>query len=67
MIDIPPGWLALIGSLGASLATGIGIFLRYKQKEITDRDAIIAKLQAQLDAMRDQRLQALQDQLNKRG
>lgn len=67
MVDIPTGWLALATAIVTSLGTGLAVFFANRQKEIDKRDVIIKELKAQVDAMREARIQALQDQLSKRG
>jgi ABC-type phosphate transport system auxiliary subunit len=63
VVDIPAGWLALIGTLLTAVGTAIGVFLKSKDKDIADRDARIKELQERVDSMQARQIEHLQQQL----
>ena len=64
MVDIPAGWLALVGTVITALGAAIGVFLRSKDKDIADRDARIKELQGRVDSMQARQLAQLEAQLD---
>jgi ABC-type phosphate transport system auxiliary subunit len=64
MVDIPAGWLALVGTVITTLGAAIGVFLRSKDKDIADRDQRIKDLQARVDSMQARQLAQLEAQLD---
>jgi ABC-type phosphate transport system auxiliary subunit len=63
VVDIPAGWLALIGTLLTAVGTAIGVFLKSKDKDIADRDARIKELQDRVDSMQARQIENLQQQI----
>jgi len=68
--DIPAGWLAVLGGMGAAIGGFVRSIWNGKNKEIEDRDKTIALRDATIDALRlkisdmqDKAIQALKDQL----
>jgi peptidoglycan hydrolase CwlO-like protein len=64
VVDIPTGWLALIGTVLTALGTAIGVFLKSKDKDIADRDARIKELQERVDSMQARQIEQLQQQID---
>jgi len=64
MVDIPAGWLALVGTIITALGTAIGVFVRSKDKDIADRDTRIKELQARVDSMQERQMQQLEAQID---
>jgi ABC-type phosphate transport system auxiliary subunit len=63
MVDIPAGWLALVGTVLTAIGAAIGVFLKSKDKDIADRDARIKELQERVDSMQARQIENLQQQI----
>lgn len=64
MIDIPTGWLALIGSIITAVGSAVAFMIAGKNADITARDKRIEDLQARVDSMQERQLTALLAQLD---
>jgi hypothetical protein len=63
VVDIPAGWLALVGTVLTAIGGALGVFLKSKDKDIADRDARIKELEERVDSMQARQLADLQAQI----
>jgi hypothetical protein len=68
--DIPAGWLAIITGIGGAISLFLRTLWNGKNKEIEDRDKVIAardatiiSLRDKIDKMQEEALKAIRDQL----